>query len=115
MRKIFPTNINLHTKSRLLEIQFSDGQNFNLSCELLRTQSKSAEVVSSDRPVSGKINVNIDKIEPQGDYGIRLFFDDGYDTGIFSWESLYSLGVDSQKIWGSYLEKLTQFNFIFFA
>lgn len=110
MSKVFPTNINLHKKSRLLEIQFSDGQNFNLSCEFLRTQSKSAEVMSSDKPVYGKINVNIEKIEPQGEYGIRLFFDDGYDTGIFSWDSLYSLGADYQNVWDSYLEQLAKFN-----
>ncbi|MFK5984142.1 MAG: gamma-butyrobetaine hydroxylase-like domain-containing protein [Pseudomonadota bacterium] len=105
----FPTNISLHKKSRLLEIQFNDGENFNLSCEYLRTHSKSAELQTNEIPVSGKININIDKIEPQGEYGIRLYFDDGYDTGIFSWDSLYDLGINYQTIWDKYLEKLEEF------
>ncbi|MFK5894949.1 MAG: gamma-butyrobetaine hydroxylase-like domain-containing protein [Pseudomonadota bacterium] len=109
MSKLFPTQINLHKKSRLLEIEFNNDKKFNLSCEFLRTQSKSAEVKSSNVPVSGKINVNIEKIEPQGDYGIRLYFDDGYDTGIFSWGSLYDLGQNYNKVWNLYLEKIQQY------
>jgi DUF971 family protein/molybdopterin converting factor small subunit len=110
MSKVFPSAINLHKKSRILEIQFNDGKNFNFSCEFLRTHSKSAEVTTSDKPVFGKVNVNIDKIEPQGEYGIRLYFDDGYDTGIFSWDSLYSLGIDYSALWNKYLMQLTQYN-----
>ena len=101
-----PIEINLHKKSRLLEIVFDTGENFKLSCEYLRTHSKSAEIKTSEVPVAEKINVNIDKIEPQGSYGLRLFFDDGYDQGIFSWDTLYDLGSHYESYWTQYLEAL---------
>ena len=103
-----PTQINVHKKSRLLEIVFSDGKTFQLPCELLRVLAKSAEVKNSDIPVHGKINVNINNIEPQGDYGIRIYFDDGYNTGIYSWESLYDMGLNQQQYWQTYLDRLNQ-------
>ncbi len=109
MSKAFPTNISLHKKSRILEVQFNDGEGFNLSCEFLRTHSKSAELTTRDIPVSGKVNVNIEKLEPQGEYGIRLYFDDGYDTGIFSWDSLYDLGINYEDMWEKYLIKLSSY------
>ncbi len=103
---LYPTEINLHQKSRLLEIVFSDGKQYQLPCEFLRVNARSAEVKNSDVPVHGKINVNIEKIEPQGDYGIRIYFDDGYNTGIFSWETLYDMGEHQQQYWEAYLERL---------
>ncbi len=103
-----PIEINLHKKSRLLEVTFDTGENFKLSCEYLRTHSKSAEIKSSAIPVAEKINVNIDNIEPQGSYGLRLFFDDGYDQGIFSWDTLYELGQNYQSYWEQYLKALDQ-------
>jgi len=102
----FPTEINLHRKSRLLRVNFSDGRSFEFPCEYLRVFSRAAEVTTSSTPVTGKENVNIERIEPQGNYAIRIIFDDGHDTGIYSWESLYHLGVNQQENWQGYLHKL---------
>lgn len=101
-----PTEIKLHKKSRLLEIAFQDGENFKYPCEYLRTHAKSAEIEASGLPVSGKAEVQIDNIEPQGNYALRLFFDDGYDAGIFSWDTLYELGKDYDTLWAEYLAQL---------
>ncbi|MCU7839267.1 MAG: DUF971 domain-containing protein [Candidatus Thiodiazotropha sp. (ex Troendleina suluensis)] len=101
-----PIEINLHQKSRLLALRFSDGASFELPCEYLRVFSTAAEVKTSEIPITGKESVNIERIEPQGQYAIRLIFDDGHDTGIFSWETLYKLGCEKEKNWNSYLEKL---------
>lgn len=104
-----PTEIKLHQKSRLLEIAFSDGFSFQYPCEYLRVFSTSAEVKVMDKPVHGKERVNISQIEPQGSYAIRIHFDDGHDTGIFSWGTLYELGVNYEQHWREYLDKLEQF------
>jgi len=101
-----PTDINLHRKSRFLSIVFDDGTTFELPCEYLRVFSKAAEVRAMDRPVTGKEEVNIERIEPQGQYAVRILFDDGHDTGIYSWDTLYGLGVDQEKNWASYLQDL---------
>jgi DUF971 family protein/molybdopterin converting factor small subunit len=101
-----PTEINLHRKSRLLNISFSDGKTFSLPCEYLRVNSHAAEVTSRRTPEIGKEQVNIDRIEPQGSYAIRIAFDDGHDTGIYSWETLYELGLNKEKNWQRYLERL---------
>ena len=103
-----PTEINLHRKSRLLSIRFSDGRQFELPCEYLRVYSHAAEEKARRVPVSGKEQVNIDSIEPQGNYAIRIAFDDGHDTGIYSWESLYDLGVNQEANWQRYLDRLAQ-------
>ena len=104
-----PTEINLHQKSRLLEIAFSDGFRFQYPCEYLRVFSTSAEVKVMDKPVHGKERVNISQLEPQGTYAIRIYFDDGHDTGIFSWGTLYELGVNYDRHWQEYLGKLEQY------
>ncbi|MCG7931370.1 MAG: gamma-butyrobetaine hydroxylase-like domain-containing protein [Candidatus Thiodiazotropha lotti] len=101
-----PVEINLHRKTRLLALHFSDGSNFELPCEYLRVFSTAAEVKASDIPITGKECVNIEKIEPQGQYAVRLVFDDGHDTGIYSWQTLYQLGSEYQKNWQKYLTKL---------
>lgn len=101
-----PAEINLHQKSHLLTIRFSDGAVFEYPCEYLRVFSTAAEVKTSSRPLTGKEQVNITRIEPQGQYAIRLIFDDGHDTGIFSWQSLYMLGKEREKNWKTYLDKL---------
>jgi DUF971 family protein/molybdopterin converting factor small subunit len=106
-----PVEINLHQKSRLLAIRFSDGASFELPCEYLRVYSTAAEVKSSKIPVSGKETVNIERIEPQGQYAVRLIFDDGHDTGIYSWETLYQLGRDREKNWQAYLDRLQAHGF----
>lgn len=101
-----PTEINLHRKSRLLSVTFSDGASFQFPCEYLRVHSRAAEEVTRGDPVVGKEQVNIDSIEPQGNYAIRIVFDDGHDTTAFSWETLYDLGVNQEKYWQEYLEQV---------
>jgi len=110
MKEHNPIEINLHKKSHLLEISFDTGENFKLTCEYLRTHAKSAEIITSEEPVTGKINVNIDSIEAQGNYALRLFFDDCYDQGIYSWETLYDLGINYEKYWALYLFALEEHN-----
>jgi DUF971 family protein len=105
-----PTEINLHQKSRVLELTFDDGEHFELSCEYLRVYSPSAEVrghASGEEVLQvGKADVNIDRIEPVGTYAIQPYFDDDHDTGIYSWEWLYYLGKNHDKLWQEYLDKL---------
>jgi len=105
-----PESINLHKKSRILEIKFSDGQNFELSCELLRVYSPSAEVQGHGPGQSvlqtGKEKVSIDKIEPVGHYAVKLIFDDGHATGLYSWAYLYKLGKEKDALWEDYLQAL---------
>ncbi|VAW68579.1 FIG00899427: hypothetical protein [hydrothermal vent metagenome] len=101
-----PTEIKLHQKSQLLEITFADGENFKFPSEYLRSHAKSAEIEASDKPVFGKADVKLVKIEPQGNYALRLYFDDGYDSGIFSWDTLYELGTDYETNWNQYLAQL---------
>ncbi|MCU7835244.1 MAG: DUF971 domain-containing protein [gamma proteobacterium symbiont of Taylorina sp.] len=110
MNKHNPVEINLHQKSHLLEISFDTGENYKLSCEYLRTHAKSAEIKTSEIPVAKKIDVNITSIEAQGSYALRLFFDDGYDQGIYSWETLHDLGKNQEKYWSDYLIALQQHN-----
>ena len=105
-----PTEINLHQKSRILEISYEDGETFKLSYEFLRVHSPSAEV-QGHGPGQGvlqlaKENVNITNIEPVGSYAIQPSFDDGHDTGIYSWETLYDLGKNQDRYWQEYLDKL---------
>ena len=106
-----PESINLHQKSRILEITFSDGQNFELSCELLRVYSPSAEVKGHGPGQSvlqtGKENVSITRIEPVGHYAVKLIFDDGHETGLYSWAYLYELGENKDALWKDYLQGLS--------
>lgn len=106
-----PTEINLHQKTRLLVIQFSDGARFEYPAEYLRVYSTAAEVKASTTPITGKESVNIVNIEPQGQYAVRLTFDDGHDTGIYSWETLYSLGKNHQTKWADYLARLDKIGY----
>ena len=105
-----PTNINLHQKSRLLEISFDSGETYKLPCEFLRVYSPSAEVrghgPGQEVLQVGKEKVNIEKIEPVGNYAIQLYFDDGHSTGIYSWETLFTLGKNYEILWQEYLERL---------
>jgi DUF971 family protein len=107
-----PTDIRLHQKSRVLEVVFDDDHHFRLSCEYLRFCSPSAEVQGHGPGQEvlqiGKENVNIVNVEPVGTYAVRLFFDDGHDTGLYSWEWLYHLGVNQERLWNTYLERLRQ-------
>jgi DUF971 family protein len=105
-----PTDIKLHQKSHVLEVTFDTKEEFSFTCEYLRVYSPSAEVRghSPDQEVLqiGKADVNIEQIESVGTYAIRLLFDDGHDTGIYSWEWLYYLGQNQARLWNEYLEKL---------
>lgn len=106
-----PTAINLHSKSRLLAIEFSDGASFRLPCEYLRVFAKAKEVRTLERPVTGKESVNITHIEPQGQYAVRLTFDDGHDSSIYSWDTLYELGVHQEENWRAYQESLEKIGY----
>lgn len=107
-----PTEINLHQKSRVLEIAFDDGSRFNLPCEYLRVYSPSAEVRGHGPGEGvlqvGKEHVNIVKIEPVGNYAVCLHFDDEHNTGIYSWETLYDLGKHYEAYWADYLKALSE-------
>jgi DUF971 family protein len=102
----------MHRLSRVLEISFDDGSNFKLPAEYLRVYSPSAEVTGhapGQRKVPlGKEAVNIDKIEPVGNYAVVLHFDDEHNTGIYSWETLYNLGKNFDEMWEAYLEELKE-------
>jgi len=106
--KVSPTSINLHQKSRLLEMGFSDGKTFSLPCEYLRVFSPAAEVKIATKPVHGKAEVNISRIEQKGNYALQLFFDDGHETGIYSWDTLYQLGDDYAQNWAAYLQRMDE-------
>lgn len=108
--KIRATDIRLHQKSRILEVAFNDDSRFRFPCEYLRVYSPSAEVQGHGPGQEvlqiGKENVNIVNIEPVGAYAVRFFFDDGHDTGLYSWEWLYHLGVNQERLWNDYLARL---------
>lgn len=105
-----PTEIKLRQDSRLLEVVFEGGQTFEFSCEYLRVHSPSAEVRghSPEQAVlqTGKEGVNIKDIEPVGNYAVKLVFDDGHDTGLYTWDYLYELGAAKNKYWQRYLDAL---------
>nr|WP_314899339.1 DUF971 domain-containing protein [uncultured Deefgea sp.] len=105
-----PTEIKLHQVSKILEIAYADGAQFKLPCEFLRVSSPSAEVrghgVGNETLQVGKANVNIVAVEPVGNYAVKLVFDDGHDSGLFSWEYLYELGRDQDVLWAKYLAQL---------
>ena len=109
-----PTDIILHQASHALEVAFDDGSRFRLPCEYLRVESPSAEVQGHGPGqkvlVAGKRDVNVKAIEPMGNYGVLLRFDDGHDTGIFSWPYLHQLGREQDTRWAAYLAALAQAN-----
>jgi DUF971 family protein len=105
-----PTEIKLHQVSRELEIHFNDGREFRLSCEFLRVYSPSAEVrghgPGQEVLQVGKQNVGITAIDPVGSYAVKLVFTDGHDTGLYSWDYLYDLGVNRDNYWQTYLKRI---------
>ena len=105
-----PTAITLHQKSKSLEITYSDDARFNLPAEYLRVHSPSAEVRGQGPGQSvlqvGKRNVNIIGIEPVGQYAIKIIYDDGHDSGLYDWDTLYMLGKNQHELWQDYLAKL---------
>jgi DUF971 family protein len=106
-----PTEIKLHQSSRAMELSFADGTSFRLSYEFLRVYSPSAEVrghgPGQETLQIGKREVTITEVEPIGHYAIRPKFSDGHDTGIYSWDYLYDLGVRHEELWQGYLARLT--------
>jgi len=107
-----PIEILLHQKSRVLEIAFTDGKRFRLPCEFLRVYSPSAEVrghgPGQEVLQVGKREVEITALEPVGLYAVRPKFSDGHDTGIYSWDYLYTLGVNQDEMWRRYLQRIAE-------
>ena len=105
-----PTEITLHQKSRALEIAFDDGARYTLPFEFLRVHSPSAEVrghgPGQEVLQVGKKNVNLIEILPTGSYAIKLVFDDGHDSGLYTWEYLHELGKHQDTMWQEYLRQL---------
>ncbi len=105
-----PTEIRLHQKSRLMEIAFADGKTFRLPYEFLRVYSPSAEVrghgPGQEVLQVGKRAVEIRVLEPVGSYAVQPAFSDSHATGIYSWEYLYYLGENQDRLWAEYLAKL---------
>jgi DUF971 family protein len=107
-----PTEIKLHQQSRLLEITFDDGVTYQLPCEYLRVYSPSADV-SGHGPGQevlqvGKKNVGISELVAVGSYAVQINFDDGHDTGLYTWEYLYRLGKNQSALWQDYLDRLAK-------
>ena len=107
-----PSGIKLLTATRVLEVRYADGGSFSLPCEYLRVFSPSAEVRGHglEEPVlvPGKQEVSIREIKPVGRYAVRLVFDDGHDTGLYSWEVFWLLGQEQEKNWARYLARLAE-------
>jgi DUF971 family protein len=108
----WPTDLRLRRAAKELDIAFDDGKRFTLPAEYLRVESPSAEVQghSPDQKVTiaGRAHVGIMDLEPVGNYAVRIKFDDLHDTGIFTWDYLYQLGVEHPKRWRDYLTALSE-------
>jgi len=106
----WPSELRLSDKGRRLSVSFDDGAGFDLSAELLRVMSPSAEVqghsAAERKLVSGKSKVAIVEIIPTGNYAVRLVFDDMHQTGIYTWTYLYELGAEAPRRWADYLAEL---------
>ena len=106
----WPVELKYVRAQRLLKIDFDDGTSFQLPGEYLRVESPSAEVqghgASQRQTVAGKRNVGIAQIEPVGRYAVRIVFDDGHDTGLFSWAYLQQLGREHATRWAEYERRL---------
>jgi DUF971 family protein len=109
-RRPWPEEIKLDRTTSMIEVRFDDGATFKLGAEYLRVCSPSAEVrghgAERPRAVGAKRAVKIADMKPIGNYAVRLIFDDGHDTGLYSWDYLYELGRDRDKLWAKYLERL---------
>src|SRR3954466_10759079 len=105
-----PTALTVHSQSRVLEISFSDGAEFRIPFELMRIYSPSAEVQGhgpgQEVLQTGKRDVELEGLEPVGNYAVQPRFSDGHDTGIFSWDYLYFLGSQQAKLWQKYESRL---------
>ena len=108
----WPTELKLDKDKRTLTVSFDDGASYDLQAEVLRVLSPSAEVQGHSPEqrvtVPGKKNVRISRIEPVGNYAVRIAFDDGHDTGLYVWEYLRDLGENQESRFHSYLEELAE-------
>jgi DUF971 family protein len=106
----WPTEIRLRQEGKELAVAFDSAETFDFSAEYLRVLSPSAENkghFEGERPVAhGKRHVRILRLEPVGNYAIRIVFDDGHETGLFSWAYLHELGRDRARLWDDYLARL---------
>lgn len=106
----WPTEIRLKKEDKRLEVDFDDGRTFSYPAEFLRVVSPSAEVQghnpSQKQTVAGRRHVGIMRLEPVGNYAIRIVFDDLHDSGIFSWKYLYEIGTEQETLWAEYLAEL---------
>jgi DUF971 family protein len=109
--KSWPTELRLNKAKDVLHITYEDGATFELRAEYLRVESPSAEVQGhgsgNKTIVTGKSGVGIKAIEPVGNYAARLVFDDGHDTGLFTWAYLRKLGQEEAEIWAAYIAART--------
>jgi DUF971 family protein len=105
-----PQSITVHSQSRVLEVGFSDGATFRIPFELMRIYSPSAEVQGhgpgQEVLQTGKRAVDLDALDPVGNYAVQPRFSDGHDSGIFSWDYLYFLGSQQDKLWSDYAARL---------
>jgi DUF971 family protein len=105
-----PTAIVVHQQSRVLEVGFDDGRDFRIPFELMRVYSPSAEVQGhgpgQEVLQTGKREVGLSALEPVGNYAVQPTFSDGHDTGIFSWDYLYFLGMQQDELWQKYESRL---------
>jgi len=106
----YPTEIKLHQQSRLLEIAFDNGASYKMPYEFLRVHSPSAEVrghgIGQETLQTGKKNVGVREVLPVGSYALKIVFDDGHDSGLYTWEYLHELGEHQTEMWQAYLERL---------
>jgi DUF971 family protein len=106
----WPTELRVNRAERLLTVVFADGARFALPAELLRVESPSAEVKGhgpgQKTIVAGRRHVGIMDLEPVGNYAVRIVFDDLHSTGMYSWDYLYHLGQNQERIWQEYLQAL---------
>ena len=107
---VWPEALAYDPSTRILHVRFEGGETFTLPAEYLRVESPSAEVQghgpSQKQTLGGKAGIGIGKIEPVGNYAVRLVFDDGHDTGLYSWRTLHDLGREQETRWARYLEAL---------
>ena len=103
-----PTAIRLHKASRTLQLEYGPDERYSLSAEFLRVHSPSAEVQGHGKPILqfGKLNVGLAGVQPAGRYALKLTFDDGHDSGLYSWNYLYELGSNQDALWEKYLSDL---------
>ena len=106
---IVATEIKLRTRTRVLEVTFADGKRFELPFEYLRVNSPSAELRGHGGGetllIGGKQDVLVQAVEPIGHYAVRLLFDDGHNTGLYTWKYLYELGTEHTVKWAKYLAR----------